>query len=485
MPKNASNPQKIEAKIKKLEDKANLPQGERHNDQHPNEKKRGTVITQEDRNKLRVAIEGLKNKLAKIRAAPQEGISRAASHAGTSYGGHSAAPSEFGASASQAGNGKAGKASHKIVATNKTWAMIPPPTLDAKAYTYIGSGVDINNSLLAYESYSMDRATRTFYVKSGDHLHIAYLPFENGLSIEHSALKTESENLNSTNPGYIYHSGVYEYQQGDVKKHGYITLLIPFVHHSVSSDQAGEYVCAVRTIDHDSSNINSTSDLLQTYKEYIFSSSIPANSTITQLERLKKDILDLTNSKIPRELHRTDNKLSDQVVRSHLTLKDQKKLHIQIAIAYTNKEIAEHASKLIRSIIFTMRKMVNAKVWRRAATQSIFGLEPLKVTTWDNEHSVQIYTHLWTCTTWLLVKELCHETMNIGRTVEMTKIFNTFVNTYVAYKTYPDKETLKKWYEYRQAALTIPMTPATSKPKNLDLDRSTLRKEAGSEVRDW
>ncbi len=132
-----------------------------------------------------------------------------------------------------------------------------------------------------------------------------------------------------------------------------------------------------------------------------------------------------------------------------------------------------------------MRKMVNAKVWRRAATQSIFGLEPLKTTTWDNEHSVQIYTHLWTCTTWLLVKELCHETMNIGRTVEMTKIFNTYVNTYVAYKTYPDKETLKKWYEYRQAALTIPMTPAPSKPKKIDLDTSTLRKEAGSEVRDW
>jgi DNA-binding CsgD family transcriptional regulator len=341
MPKNASDPKKIEAKIKKLEDKANSPQGTLHNDKNPNADKRGREITQEDRDKLRVAIEGLRKKLAKIHAAPQEGISRAASHAGTSYGGHSVAPSEFGTSASQAGNGKAGKASHKIVATNKTWAMIPPPMLDATAYDYVGSGVKINKNLMAYELYTMDRATRTFYVKSGEHSHIAYVPFQNGLSMEHSALKTESENLDSTNPGYIYHSDVYEYQQGDVKKYGYITLLIPFVHQSVSSDQAGEYVCAVQTIDHDASNINSTFDLFQTYKEYIFSSSIPANSTITQLDRLKKYILDLTNSKIPRELHRTDNKLSDQVVRSHLTLKDQKKLHIQIAIAYTNKEIAE------------------------------------------------------------------------------------------------------------------------------------------------
>ena len=129
--------------------------------------------------------------------------------------------------------------------------------------------------------------------------------------------------------------------------------------------------------------------------------------------------------------------------------------------------------------------MVNAKAWRRAATESIFSEDPLKVSTWDNTHLEPIYTKLWTCTTWLLAKELCLGTMNMGRTVEMTKIFSTFVNTYVYYKTYPDKETLKKWYEYRQAALTIPMTRASSKPKKLELDTSTFRKEAGSEIRDW
>ncbi len=361
--------------------------------------------------------------------------------------------------------------------------------LNATAGTFLGGKIHIDKNLMAYEQFSLGSAPRTFYVQSGDDSYIAYLPFQDGLSMEHSALKKESATLDDKNPGYIYHSDVYEYQEGDVKKYGYITLLIPFVHQPLSSDQAGEYVCAVQTVDSaiNSDNINSTVDLYKSYKQYIFASSIPNQSTVTDFDRLKKSLHDLTNSKIPRELHRTDNALSDQVVRSHLPLKDQKKLHIQIAIAYTNREIAESASKLIKSIIFTMKKMVNAKVWRRAASESIFGLEALKVSTWDNAQLTQIYTGLWTCTTWLLVKELCLQTMNIGRTVEMTKIFNTFVHTYEAYKTHPDKETLKKWYEYRPSAfLTIPMTkPTKDKPFTFDTDLLRLGVAGGEQLRDW
>ena len=140
-----------------------------------------------------------------------------------------------------------------------------------------------------------------------------------------------------------------------------------------------------------------------------------------------------------------------------------------------------------------MRKMVNAKAWRRAATESIFGEDPLNVSTWDNTHLEPIYTKLWTCTTWLLAKELCLGTMNMGRTVEMTKIFSTFVSTYVYYKTHPDKETLKKWSEYRQKALDIPhMERVTSKSaKTIPEVNSTLGvvpngpKGLGSQLRDW
>ena len=461
MPEDASSrkplsPKQIQDKIDKLKVKKNLPEGSTHDDKHPKPEKRGKVITAADRVNLQTAIDGLEKKLVKLRAASHAGTSHAGtSHAGTSYGGHSAAPSEFGASASQAGHGTAGKASHKIVATNKTWAMIPPPMLDETACGFLGSKIPLYKTLMAYESHQMDRATRTFYVKSGDHSYIAYLPFQDGLSMEHSELKRESETLTSSNPGYIYHSDVYEYQEGDVKKHGYITLLIPFEYQELP-DQDGEYVCAVHTIDYAQDDINSSDELFQHYKDHIFASSIPSGSTITGLERLKKTLHDLTNSKIQRQLYRTDNKLSEHIVRSHLVLKDQKKMHIQIAIAYTSTDIAPRASKLIKSIIFTMRKMVNAKVWRRAATESIFHEKPLNVSTWDNTHLAQIYTGLWTCTTWLLAKELCLGTMNMGRTVEMTKIFSTFVNTYVDCKAHPDRETLKSWYDYRQQALSIP-----------------------------
>jgi len=495
MPEDASSrkplsPQKIQGKIDKLKLKKNLPEGETHDDKHPNPDKRGKVITAADRVNLQNAIDGLEKKLVKLRASSQAGTSHAGtSHAGTSHAGHSVAPSEFGASASQAGHGTVGKPNNKIVATNKTWAMIPPPMLDATACGFLGSEISLNRTLMAYESYQMDRATRTFYVKSGDHSYIAYLPFQDGLSMEHSELKRKSETLTSSNSGYIYHSDVYEYQEGDVKKHGYITLLIPFEHQELP-DQDGEYVCAVQTIDYSQGDINSSDELFQHYKDHIFASSIPSGSTITGLERLKKTLHDLTNSKIQRQLYRTDNKLSEHIVRSHLVLKDQKKMHIQIAIAYTSTDIAPRASKLIKSIIFTMRKMVNAKVWRRAATESIFGEDPLKVSTWDNTHLTPIYMKLWTCTTWLLAKELCLGTMNMGRTVEMTKIFSTFVNTYVAYKTYPDKETLKKWYEYRQTALTIPhMERSAVRLEKSQVEKVSKFTEAGTQfldsVRSW
>ena len=487
MPKNASTPEQIQAKIKKLETKRDSTTELHHPEQHPNKEKAGKLITKDDRDGMTKAIEGLKKKLAKAHHAPSQA---GTSQVGTSFrGGNSAAPSEFGASASQAGHGTVGKPNNKIVATNKTWAMIPPPMLDATACGFLGSKISLNRTLMAYESYQMDRATRTFYVKSGDHSYIAYLPFQDGLSMEHSELKRESETLTSSNPGYIYHSDVYEYQEGDVKKHGYITLLIPFEHQELP-DQDGEYVCAVHTIDYSQGDINSSDELFQHYKDHIFASSIPSGSTITGLERLKKTLYDLTNSKIQRQLYRTDNKLSEHIVRSHLVLKDQKKMHIQIAIAYTSTDIAPRASKLIKSIIFTMRKMVNAKAWRRAATESIFGEDPLKVSTWDNTHLEPIYTKLWTCTTWLLAKELCLGTMNMGRTVEMTKIFSTFVSTYVYYKTHPDKETLKKWYEYRQNALDIPhMERVTSKSaKNnyrVPPDPVKFKVGGGVELRDW
>ena len=175
MPEDASSrkplsPKKIQDKIDKLKEKKNLPEGSTHDEKHPKAEKRGKVITAADRVNLQKAIDGLETKLAKIRAASHAGTSHVGtSRAGTSYGGHSAAPSEFGASASQVGNAQGGRGSHKIVATNKTWAMIPPPMLEETAGTFLGSKISLNRTLMAYESYQMNRATRTFYVKSGDH----------------------------------------------------------------------------------------------------------------------------------------------------------------------------------------------------------------------------------------------------------------------------------------------------------------------------
>lgn len=479
MSKNPSTPAEIQAKIKKLEKKRDTETT--HPAQHPNKEKAGNPITDKDKEGITKAIEGLKKKLAKAHLAP----SHAGSHGATSYA-LSTAHSEFGASASQAGHGTAGKPQNKITATNKTWAMIPPPMLDADACRFLGS--KMNQKLWAYESCMMERATRTFYVKFGGHSYIAYLPFGEGLSMEHSALKTKITNLIGTTTGYMYHSDVYEYKEGDVKKHGFITFMIPFVYKVIASDKVGDYVCAVHPVDHTVSEIKSTQDLFTKYQSHIFASSIPDNSDITDLERLAKHLHDLTNSRVEGELYRTDNGLSDHVVSSHINLKGDKKLCIQIAIAYSNKEIAESASKLVKSIISGMRKMVNMKVWRRAMSASMN--EEFNASTWADKHLQPTYTKLWQCTVWLLAKELCLQTMSIGRTVEMTRIFNTFVNTYVGSGAHPTRLVLKASYDYRQPSLMIPhmehKEPEQGSPRNVDnFDHLFGGPGKKSELRNW